>query len=192
VLRYLYRLNGETLILCSGAFGTFPDRISDEYSIETLVRDRGSIPAPRQPSGTPPIVDDLLGTLEWDDNLNWYSGQVSLPNISFDLSLDPDEENHVSTALLRAKEIVRNLDRYLQMSGDLAVDRLLELKNDIWLEEGESEISPDEFKTKMTLEAIVVAENANAIFWHDDGGMFLGHSIEICIDANDKCTKTCI
>ena len=149
ILRYLYRVHGETLILCSGAFGTFPDEISDEYSIKTLVRDHGPIPEPRQPSGVPPLVDDLLGTLEWDDNLNWYHGEVRVANDLFDVSLNPDEGTDASSALARVKQIVNYFERYRLMAADYAVDGLLELKNDTWLEEGEEEqISAHEFKAK--------------------------------------------
>lgn len=36
IIRYLYRLNGDTLVLCSVPMEEFPDEISDEYSIKTL------------------------------------------------------------------------------------------------------------------------------------------------------------
>lgn len=76
------------------------------------------------------------------------------------------------------------------MAADYAVDGLLELKNDTWLEDGETELSADEFKAKMVLEAITVEADGDVTFWHHDGGLFWGHSIQVCIDANDKCTST--
>lgn len=107
ILRYLYRLDGDTLILCSGAFGEFPDEISDKHSIKRLVRDNGAVPEPKKPSGTPPLVDDLLGTLAWDDNLNWYRGEVRVAGTSFNVSLNPDDGTDASQALSRAKEFVQ-------------------------------------------------------------------------------------
>lgn len=190
ILRYLYHLDGDSLSLCSGPYGAFPDDISDEYAIETLVRDHGPIPAQRQPSGTPPLVDDLLGTLEWDDNLNWYRGHLKILQFSFDLSLRPDQGTDASNALSRAKQIVRNFDGYRQLAANFAVAGLLDLKNDIWLHEGENEISAGEFIAKMTLEAITVECDGDVAFWHHDGDLFWGHSIQVCIDANDKCTST--
>jgi uncharacterized protein (TIGR03067 family) len=190
VLKYLYRIDGDTLVLCSGTFGLFPDEISDEYSIKTLVRDHGPVPEPKEPSGTPPLVDDLLGSLEWDDNLNWYRGEVRVANASFDLSLNPGEGTDASGALSRARQIVEDFERYRKMAADYAVDGLLELKNDTWLEEGEEEISADEFKAKMKLEAITVQADGGVTFWHHDGDLFWGHSIQVCIDTNDKCTST--
>lgn len=190
ILRYLYRLDGDTLLLCWGALGEFPDDISNEYSIKTLVRDSGPVPEPKKPSGTPPLVDDLLGTLEWDDNLKWYRGKVRIADASFEVSLNPYEGTDASSALLRAKQIVENYERYRKMAADYAVNGLLELKNDNWLEEGEMELSADQFKTSMKLEEITVEADGDVTFWHHDGDLFWGHSIQVCIDANDKCTGT--
>jgi uncharacterized protein (TIGR03067 family) len=190
ILRYLYRLDGDTLILCSGAFGTFPDEISDKYSMKTLVRDHGPIPKSKEPSGTPPLVDDLLGTLEWDDNLNWYHGKVRVAYAWFDLSLNPDEGTDASNALSRAKQIVEDFERYRRMTADYAVDGLLELKNNTWLEEGEEALSANEFRARMKLEAITVEADGAVTFWHHDGDLFWGHSIQVCIDGNDECTST--
>lgn len=190
ILHYLYRLDGETLTLCSGAFGAFPDRISDDYSIIKLIRDHGPVPETKQPSGTPPLVDDLLGTLVWDDNLNWYQGEVSVANVSFELSLNPDEGTDASRALARARQIVEDFERYRQMAADYAVDGLLDLKNDAWLDDGENEVSAEAFQAKMTLNAITVEADGAVTFWHHDGDLFRGHSIQVCIDANDKCTGT--
>lgn len=191
VLRYLYQLDGDTLILCSGLAGICPDRISDdEYSVLTLVRDYGPVPETRSPSGTPPLIDELLGTLEWDDNLNWYHGQVNVAGASFDLSLNPNEGTDVSTALSRAKQIIGDFERYRQVVTDYAVEGLLDLKNEVWLHEDEDEVSADEFKSKMTLEAITVESDGGVTFWHRDGDLFWGHSIQVCIDSNDKCSST--
>lgn len=190
ILRYLYRLDGETLTLCSGPFGSFPDEFSDEHGIKTLVRDHGPLPEQRQPSGTPPLVDDLLGTLEWDDNLNWYSGEVRLANASFNISLNPDAGTDASRALARARQIVEDFERYRQLAADYAVDGLLGLKNETWLDESDDEESPETFKAKMTLQAITVEAEGDVTFWHHDGDLFWGHSIQVCMDAGDNCTGT--
>jgi len=193
ILRYLYQLNGDTLTLCSGAFGEFPDEISDDYSVVTLVRDQGPVPESRKPSGTPPLIDEVLGTLAWDDNFNWYHGTVREPggrDASIDLSVTPAAGTDVCGALSRAKQIVKDLERYWSMAADYAVAGLLELKNDNWLEDGEAVVSPDEFKAKLTLEAITVEADGDVTFWHHDGGLFWGHSIQVCVDANDKCIGT--
>lgn len=190
IVRYLYRLEGDTLTLCSGASGRFPDNFSDDYLIKTLVRDLGPVPETMKPSGTPPLIDDTLGKLEWNDNLNWYHGTARVGNTSFDLSLNPDDGTDATRALSRAKQIVKDFDRYRKLAADYAVDGLLELKNDNWLKDGEREVTAEEFKAKIVLTAITVEADGDATFWYRDGGLFWGHSIEVRIDADDKCTST--
>jgi hypothetical protein len=59
------------------------------------------------------------------------------------------------------------------------VEKLLPLKNDSWLGENERELTPADFKKKMKLQSINVAGDGSFEFWHDDGDLFWGHSIQI-------------
>ena len=56
---------------------------------------------------------------------------------------------------------------------------LLPLKNETWLEEGESPFSAEKFKSRMMLQSISIYPNGDIEFWHDDGDLFWGHSIQI-------------
>jgi hypothetical protein len=47
------------------------------------------------------------------------------------------------------------------------------------LEEGQDELLPEEFKARMTLDAITVRPDGSFEFWHRDGDMFWGHAIHI-------------
>ena len=62
---------------------------------------------------------------------------------------------------------------------ECAVKSLLPLKNDVWLEEDEAELDADQFKERMSPNSITIYPDGAFEFWHDDGGMFLGHSIMI-------------
>jgi len=62
---------------------------------------------------------------------------------------------------------------------DSAVQELLPLKNDAWLGDDETEFSPEEFKSKMTLQSISIHPDGDFDFWHDDGDLFWGHSIQV-------------
>jgi len=104
VLRYLYRLDGDTLTLCSDEFGEFPLSICDDYSIMTLVRE------------------------------------------------------------------------------------LLNLKNSTWPDDDGRPITAEEFKARMRLDSITIESDASTTFWHDDGDLFYGHSIQVSIDADDHCS----
>lgn len=190
VIRHLYRLDGDTLVLCTGYQGQFPASFSQEYSIQTLVRDHGPVPEGKQPSGTSPLVDELLGSLEWDDNLSWYNAEVHVGDSTFEICLNPQSGTDASRALSRARDIVNDFDRYRTLVAEYAVDNLLDLKNGNWLEEGEQRLSREQFKARMKLESITVYPDGAVTFWHSDGGLFRGHSIQVCIDSDDKCTST--
>ncbi len=113
-----------------------------------------------------------------------------MANTSFDLSLNPEEGTDASSAVSRAKQIVQNFERYRELAADYAVDGLLELKNDTWLQEGEKEVTAEEFKARMQLEEITVEPDGDVTSWHRAGDLFWGHSIQVCIDDEDKCTST--
>jgi len=57
---------------------------------------------------------------------------------------------------------------------DYAVEKLLERKNEIWLDEDESEVTHVEFKSRMVLQSITVSPDEEFNFWHDDGDLFWG------------------
>ena len=63
---------------------------------------------------------------------------------------------------------------------EFAVAELLPLKNRSWLDDGEAELTPKQFKSRMKLMSVSVAEDGRFEFWHNDGDLFWGHSIQLC------------
>jgi len=55
----------------------------------------------------------------------------------------------------------------------------LPLKNDNWLGDGETEVNAKQYKARMKLEEITVTPRGSFDFWHHDGGLFWGHSIQV-------------
>jgi hypothetical protein len=64
-----------------------------------------------------------------------------------------------------------------------AVQKLLPLKNEAWLSEGEERLSAEEFGLRMMLTCITIEETGRFTFWHDDDDLFWGHSIQISGDV---------
>ena len=62
---------------------------------------------------------------------------------------------------------------------DHATAELLEIKNCSWLDEGESPITPEQFKQRMVLEAVTVEADGSFEFSYDDGDLFWGHAIDV-------------
>jgi hypothetical protein len=192
ILRGVYEVDGNELRITYGVDDEYPDAVTDKfpYSIRTLIRHTGPIPESRKPSGTPPITHDLLGQLDWDDNLRWYEGKIQLGGRKVRLALTPDDVNDIDSVIERATAIVGNCGHYVRLVTEYAVEGLLDLKNDSWRDAGQSPVTDAVFMESMTLESITVYGDGRADFWHHDGGLFLGHSIQVSIDPNDRCTLT--
>jgi hypothetical protein len=65
---------------------------------------------------------------------------------------------------------------------------LLNLKNDNWLDDGEDEVTAEQFIEAMRLESIAVYPDGSFVFWHQDGDLFWGHSIQICGSLSEGLT----
>jgi hypothetical protein len=59
---------------------------------------------------------------------------------------------------------------------------LLGLKNDLWLMAGEDEVTADEFKHRLQLEAITCRLDGSAEVCFLDGDLFWGHAIIVTTD----------
>src|SRR5207249_3318350 len=82
-------------------------------------------------------------------------------------------------ALKSAHTLWESQDVWSRRIRDFAVQKLLPLKNDAWLDEGEVEVTADQFQDRMTLDSITVYPNGSFEFWHHDGDLFWGHSIQV-------------
>lgn len=67
----------------------------------------------------------------------------------------------------------------------IALQEYLELKNEIWLGEGETTVTAEGFPDRMTLDSIEIDGDGNIAFWHDDGDLFWGHTITIEVTLQD-------
>jgi len=125
------------------------------------------------------LEDPLLGTFTLDRRLNQFAGRANWNGKTVELSLHAKEAAEVEAALKTAHALWKDQQLWHQRVGDYAVQRLLPLKNEAWLEEDDDELLPEEFKARMTLDAITVRPNGSFEFWHRDGDMFWGHAVHI-------------
>jgi hypothetical protein len=62
---------------------------------------------------------------------------------------------------------------------NFAIQELLPLKNQFWLEEGQEEVTADSFANSLQLETIAISWNGSIEFYYNDGDLFFGHTIEL-------------
>ncbi|URZ01579.1 DUF2262 domain-containing protein [Clostridium felsineum] len=128
--------------------------------------------------------DSYFGTLTFDRMVNWYGRTIEWNDENISLSLLIDDREDINSSLEVAKVLFENQLKWKEKVSDYAVEQLLSLKNEVWLQEGEEELTADEFKSRMKLEAITVNPNGDFEFWHNDGDLFGGHSILVSGNLN--------
>ena len=74
---------------------------------------------------------------------------------------------------------------FIEKVKDYTVHKLLKLKNDLWIEEDEKEVTKKDFKDRMKFISLYVfSESAN--FYFDDSNPFWEHTIEVTVNQNLK------
>jgi hypothetical protein len=123
-------------------------------------------------------------TYHWETTVDWLGKPVRLMMHGYDAS-GPDEG-----ALQTAQQLWDNQSDWNTRISDYAVEQLLPSLNEIRTDEyvNELPLSPDEFKSLMTLESIGVSPDGSFHFSHDDGYMFGGHWIVILGDIENGPT----
>ena len=134
------------------------------------------------------IDHPLFGKLVYDRRYNWFSGHTTWNQEPVEITLACEDPDHPECALATADALFQDEIGWLIRVQDYAVARLLELKNDTWIEDDEEVVSRDEFISRMTLETIAIDAAGNFTFWHDDGDLFWGHVIEIRGDLTNGPT----
>ena len=134
-------------------------------------------------------ADERFGTLTFDRRVSWYSGTAKWNGQTVNLNVNVESDNELESALMVAYALWDNESNWQQRVVDYAVEKLLPLKNDNWLADDETELNSKQFKSKMTLESISVHADGGFEFWHDDGDLFWGHSIQISGNLSDGLTN---
>jgi hypothetical protein len=124
-----------------------------------------------------PVVvhTDRFGPLALDRSINWFTGTANWNGQVISLRIVPNENLDLTEQLTIAEVLFSDSVGWGEKVQQFALQEQLALAND-WQDE---EITPEEFLQRMTLETIVINSNGHFEFWHDDGDLFWGHSIQI-------------
>lgn len=124
------------------------------------------------------ISTSLFGDVVLDPSVGWFVGNAIWRGTDVDVFVDPDETGSITDAIEIAEGLWKKQPEWTRRIEDYAVEKLLALKNEAWLEEEESSVSAGEFKNRMTLESITVSSEGFE-FCYDDGDLFWGHQIAV-------------
>lgn len=131
------------------------------------------------------INDPILGQLTLDRTINVFECKNSWLNREITFSLSA-EEGSIEPLLPKAHRIFKSPKEWDNRTKEYAARELLELKNDTWLDDDETEITRDEFVQKLQLTTISFESDNTCSFWFDDGDLFWGHCICVTLDSNNN------
>lgn len=131
------------------------------------------------------INSPVLGNLFYNAELDCYKEEINLGEVSIRLILESDGETSTEGSLNKAVDILPQLTHYIEVTKQYAVEQLLKLKNNSWLEEDEEPVSSQAFKELMVLNCLVFYPNGEITFYYDDNDLFAGHQIAITIDKDN-------
>ncbi len=123
------------------------------------------------------VTDELFGELELDRALNWLEGETSWGSEEISVRFSLDECQDQGSLIRSAKALWRDQPGWDRRIRGIAVEKLLPLKNQNWLDEGEEELSPQQFEARIEPESIVFYPDRSFELCFDDGDLFSGHVI---------------
>lgn len=125
------------------------------------------------------ITTDHFGQLLLDPTTGWFKGKTKWGRRTIEIALQRGPDDRIDGALGVAERLWSEPGAWKRKVEDFAIAKLLPLKNDSWLEPSESKVTAKEFKARIKLRSISVARDGHFDFWHEDGGLFSGHSIQV-------------
>ncbi len=123
------------------------------------------------------FIDQRFGAFHLDRRTGDYNGTAGWNAEPVRLTLRVEMSGEPSACLNIARELWSSSEDWNRRIVECAVAGLLDLKNESWLEPGEENVTADELRRRLQLEAISVDGHGEFEFWFADGGLFGGHSI---------------
>jgi hypothetical protein len=137
------------------------------------------------------ISTKTFGDLVLDRRHDWFEGRAKWHGKRIELHFHADhsgDPKSIDDALKTAEILWKNQSEWNRKVAAFAVKELLAVKNDNWLGDDETPLSARDFVGRMTLESISFDNRGKFEFWHDDGDLFWGHSIQVCGNLKDGLT----
>jgi len=123
--------------------------------------------------------DPLFGLCRLNRHRGSFVAEALWNDCRIDVILEAATLEALPPVLEQARALWRDQARCHALVLDRAMDALLELKNDDWLEEGEAPVSADAFRQRLRLQSITLAHDGSFEFCFGDDDLFWGHSIMV-------------
>lgn len=127
------------------------------------------------------VVDEVLGELSLDKDLDMFEGGISWRGEDIDISLEVDSssEDTWTAAVAAMKQMMTDQDRWDRDMRAFAARQLTELACD-WRESADEEvpeITEESFAQRIELTSIAMDADGSFSAYFDDDDMFFGHCV---------------
>lgn len=131
------------------------------------------------------VSDSTLGELRFNKKRECYEGAIPTAEgaLSFTLAVDGEP---LAAALTNARAAVKNLDDLLVRARDAVVAKMLPLKNESWLDEGEEVLTEDQFRKRVSLKSLEALGSGMLTLSFADDDMFGGHAVQLTVGADGR------
>lgn len=177
----------ELRVRWGGVLGQFPESFDEDYG-QLGVFEREKDAKKVAELSTPPSRTKrkkrrhrVLGELAYDDDLSWWIGKVKwgtkkdvIVHVSAPLECKDAVFDRVAERLKSVRE--RDVKAY-------AATKLLDLKNENWLTDGEKPVTAAKFRAKLSPESFSVDEKGRVSVCFEDGDLFWGHVVLVELDT---------
>lgn len=128
-----------------------------------------------------PVIheDAFFGACTLDKKIQWFEAQAPWNGGNIGVYLQADTLKTLPPVLKQARALWRDQTRWHARVLDCAADKLLELKNDSWLDDDEEPVTADAFKQRIELQSISMDEEGCFEFCFGDDDLFWGHTIMV-------------
>lgn len=125
------------------------------------------------------FLDPQFGVFTLDRRVDLYEAVSDWEGRPVHLFICAADSESSAKALGVARSLWAARDQWQERITGCAVEKLLGLKNEHWLAEGESPVTGQEFAKRMTVGEISVEADGSFEFFHGDGNLFWGHCITV-------------
>ena len=121
--------------------------------------------------------------------MNTYQGERKFRNRRYRLFIDrgsDDDDTERDRKLIESRRaLVRTVEAAVPAYLEAAADELLDLYNDTWRDSAPA-IDRKAFMQRLSLDTLNIDEEGSWTVYLDDGGLFLGHAIQVSVEADGE------
>jgi len=125
------------------------------------------------------MVPSDLENFVYDEALAWYEGSLAVGPDEILLYLAAETDAQATAVLSQAEAFLVSIEGMLSAAKDYAAEKLLDLRNEGWGEDGSPELSKDEFISNLVCFSILLYPTQNVEIIFRAGDLFSGHVVLI-------------